>query len=473
MKIRTFALAAAVLGAWGGPTIAQDRLEELRLYGSNTVGAKLAPTLLLAFLEHEYPEAEVGDWVEGKEMIDHKGEMKEVVWRYIDVSSTDQDVPERISVRPYGSGTSFKALARGDADIGMSSRPIKSSEVLRLAELGDMTSPEIEHVIALDGVAVILHPSNPVSSLTMDQVAEIFACEITDWSEVGGNPGPIRVHARDSNSGTWDTFKSVVLKARKKKLCPNAKRYYSNREQSEDVQRDPSAIGQIGLAYVGDAKALNLSECGIAYGPSPFSVKTEEYPIARRLFMYAPEKLKTPFSTAFLDFIQSEEGQAAALAAESVDLSIEDSGSCQAKAHRLAQTRAAAIKAQRSAKVAGYLEATRGAERLSVTFRYRTGSGGKVADNRAIKDVKRVARFVGLPENKDRELLLFGFADSIGAYGANCTLAQARADSIAQMLHEEGVKVALAQGVCEEAPVACDDPSKGNAKNRRVEAWLR
>ena len=472
MKIRTLALVTAALGVWGTPTLAQDRPEELRLYGSNTVGARLAPTLLLAFIEHKYPDAKVSDWVEGKEMIDHKGEMKEVAWRYIELTSTDPEVPKRISVRPYGSGTSFKALSRGDADIGMSSRPIKSSEVLRLAEFGDMTAPEVEHVVALDGVAVILHPRNPVSSLTMDQVAEIFACEITDWSQVGGDPGPIRVYTRDENSGTWDTFKSIVLKARKKKLCPDAKRYYSNQEQSEDVQRDPSAIGQIGLAYIGDAKALNLSECGLAYGPSPFSVKTEEYPIARRLFMYAPEQLKTPFSRAFFEFIQSEQGQAAALAAESVDLSIEDSGSCQAKDHRLAQTRSAAIKAQRPAKVKDYLETTEDAERLSVTFRYRSGAGGQV-DNRAVNDVKRVARFLDQPENQDRELLLFGFADSIGPYGANCTLAQARADSIAKLLETEGVKVALAQGVCEEAPVACDDPSMGNAKNRRVEAWLR
>ncbi len=472
MKMRTLAIIAATISLLGTPTMAQDRPDELRLYGSNTVGAKLAPTLLLAFIDHRYPTAEVGDWVEGTEMIDHKGKMKEVAWRYIEVTSTDPDVPQRISVRPYGSSTSFKALARGDADIGMSSRPIKSSEVLRLAEYGDMTAPGVEHVIALDGVAVILHPNNPVNALTMDQVAEIFACEITDWSEVGGNPGPIRVHARDDNSGTWDTFKSVVLKPRKKKLCADAKRYYSNEEQSEDVRRDSSAIGQVGLAYIGGAKALSLSECGLAYGPSPFSVKTEEYPIARRLFMYAPEALETPFSRAFLEFIQSEEGQAAALAAESVDLSVEDSGSCQAKDHRLAQTRVATMKAQHLARVKAYMEATQGAERLSVTFRYRAGAGGEV-DNRAINDVKRIARFLNLPENQDRELLLFGFADSIGAYETNCRLAQTRANSIAQLLEVEGVKVALAQGVCEEAPVACDDPSKGNTKNRRVEAWLR
>ena len=473
MKLRTLALAAAALALSFTQSPAQQQADELRLYGSNTVGAKLAPSLLIAFLEHKYPDTEIGDWVEQTETIDHKGEPKEVTWRYIDVAASDPEVPRRISVRPYGSGTSFKALLRGDADIGMSSRPIKSSEVLRLAELGDMTAPETENVIALDGVAVILHPSNPIDSLTMDQVAEIFSCEITDWSEVGGTPGPISVHARDENSGTWDTFKSVVLKARKKKLCPNAKRYYSNQEQSEDVQKDPSAIGQIGLAYIGGAKALNLSECGIAYGPSPFSVKTEEYPIARRLFMYAPERLKTPFTAAFLDYIQSEEGQAKVLSADSVGLSIEDSGSCKAKDHRLAQTRAAAIKAQRPATVGDYLKATEGAERLSVTFRYRTGASGQVVDNRALSDIKRLARFVGSTEIQDRDLLLFGFADSIGAYGANCRLAQARADAIAGMLRNAGVEVALAKGVCEEAPVACDDSSKGNAKNRRVEAWLR
>ncbi len=337
-----------------------------------------------------------------------------------------------------------------------------------------MTAPEAEQIIALDGVAVIVHPSNPIDALTMDQVAQIFACEIKDWSEVGGTPGPITMHARDVNSGTWDTFNSVILKARDKKICPDAYRYYNSQELSEEVQRDAGAIGAMGLAYIGGAKALNLTDCGLAYyGPSSFAVKTEEYPIARRLFMYTPEKLQTPFSRAFIDFVQSEDGQAAALSADSVDLSIEDSGSCSGKDLLLSQTRAAVIQAQDTRNVKDFVDATAGAERLSVTFRYRTGAGGQVVDNRAVNDVKRLARFLALPENQGRELMLFGFADSVGAYSANCRLAQARADGIATLLQDNGVQVALAKGVCEEAPVACDDAKEGNAKNRRVEAWLR
>jgi len=470
MKIVKPVLLALALGVSGTLSMAQD---ELRFVGSNTVGEKLAPTLINAFLQQKYPDAQVSEWIDQKEMVDVEGQLKEETWRYIEISSSDPEVPKRISVKPYGSGTSFKALDAGEADIGMSSRPIKSSEVVRLSAQGDMTAPEAEQVIALDGVAVIVHPDNPINALTMDQVAQIFACEIKDWSEVGGTPGPITMHARDANSGTWDTFNSVVLKERDKKLCADAKRYYNSQELSEEVQRDPGAIGAMGLAYIGGAKALDLTDCGLAYGPSSFAVKTEEYPIARRLFMYTPEGRKSPFSKAFIDFVQSEEGQAAALSADSVDLSIEDTASCSGKAVLLAETRSALMGAQDVGKVKDFVKATEGAQRLSVTFRYRTAAGGQVVDNRAVKDVDRLARFLKLPENQGRKLMLFGFADSVGSYTANCRLAQARADGIAKLLKDNGVQVALAKGVCEEAPVACDDPKEGNDKNRRVEAWLR
>jgi len=320
-----------------------------------TVGAKLAPALLLSFLKHRYPVVSVSDWIGQSEEIDHKGESKPVTWRYIDLTGKAPEIPARISVRPYGSGTGFESLSQGKVDIAMSSRPIKASEVLRLAEYGDLTNPESEHVIALDGVAVIVHPDNPIETLTMDQLAAIFACEITDWKAVGGAPDPIRIYARDANSGTYDTFKSAVLKAKGKQLCPAAERYYSNHELSGNVRTNPQAIGFVGLAYIGAAKALSLADCGLAYRPTSYSVKTEEYPISRRLFMYIPKQSKTPFSSAFLTFIQSDRAKPPHSPLAPWTWVSRQAKSCEAKGHHLTQICRAMLTAQYLPTLKNYL----------------------------------------------------------------------------------------------------------------------
>jgi phosphate transport system substrate-binding protein len=117
---------------------------------------------------------------------------------------------------------------------------------------------------------------------------------------------------------------------------------------------------------------------------------------------------------------------------------------------------------------------TQGADRLSLTFRFKTGKAD--LDNLAPDNVKRVVEFMSRPENSGRALLLLGFSDSKGGNSkANCDLSQQRADEVARAVSAQGLIPALVRGYCIEAPVAWDDPDQkeGNHKNRRVEAWLR
>jgi len=115
-----------------------------------------------------------------------------------------------IMIAAHGSSTAFDGLATGGADIGMSSRPAKPEEVDRLKALGDLLGPASEHVVGLDGLAVIVHKSNPISTIGKDQLTAIFAGQVTDWSQLGaaarGKTGPIALLARDNKSGTFDTF---------------------------------------------------------------------------------------------------------------------------------------------------------------------------------------------------------------------------------------------------------------------------
>jgi phosphate transport system substrate-binding protein len=173
-----------------------------------------------------------------------------------------------------------------------------------------MRSAEHEHVVGLDGIVVIVSPRNPVTRLSLEQLQGIFSGAISDWSQIGGAAGTINVYARDSKSGTFDTFKTLVLDPENKKLIDSARRLESSNELSDLVANDPSAIGFIGFAYVRSAKAVSLvNECGMSFVADTFGVKTEEYPLSRRLFLYSGKLAAGSFAAGFLDFAMSPDAQ--------------------------------------------------------------------------------------------------------------------------------------------------------------------
>lgn len=120
-----------------------------------------------------------------------------------------------IDIRAAGPARAFEGLAVGSCDLGMASRAINSKEVAALAAKGhgDLSSPATEHEIGLHGIAVIVHLNNPLAMLDRGQLHDLFTGKITDWGELGGTPGPFVLGARDAKSGTFDTFKNLVLGA--------------------------------------------------------------------------------------------------------------------------------------------------------------------------------------------------------------------------------------------------------------------
>lgn len=436
----------------------------LRFAGSNTVGERLVPALAEAYARAQ--GAARLQWERGQET----NEMG------LRIGQNPGSLPDLIDIRAHGSSTAYPSLADKSADIGMSSRPIKDDEASLSATLGDMRSPDAEHIIALDGLAIIVHPDNPVTTLSKREIAEFFACEKTDWQDVGGVAGPVRIYARDAKSGTYDTFSSLVLKPFGLELCDTARRIESSSELADSVAQDPNAIGFIGLGYTRNAKAVAIEECAWAYSPSIFSVKTEEYPFARRLFLYAPLMNSSPWVRDFVDFALSDGSQETVRGVDFVDLTI-DTTQSDAAAYRLAKIEAAAKTAQQPVAVNALVGETADASRLSATFRFRSGIGDldeeDALDNRALRDLGRLARYLEKPIEDGAKLLLFGFADAAGDYGFNLALSEKRARAIATKLASLGVEASAVEGFGEEAPVACNDTPTGREKNRRVEVWLR
>ncbi len=205
-----------------------------------------------------------------------------------------------ISVRGGGSGNGIAALIEGTCDIADASRPMKVKEILLCQKKG--ISP-VPHIVAMDGIAVIVHTSNPVQGLNIEEIKDIYTGKITNWKELGGKDLKIVVVSRDSSSGTFETFETIVLKG--KKVIPESLAQASNQTVATVISTTKGAIGYVGLGYISNTvKALQVN--GVI--PEQETVVSGKYPISRPLYMYtdgAPQGV----AKDFLEFICSEEGQ--------------------------------------------------------------------------------------------------------------------------------------------------------------------
>jgi phosphate transport system substrate-binding protein len=187
-----------------------------------------------------------------------------------------------ITVSESGSGNGAKSLINGTCDIAIMSRFLKEGEFKAAVEKGVMP---VVHVVALDGLPILVHPSNPVSGLTVAQVRGIYSGAIRNWKEVGGPDRAIVVVSRDTNSGTYETFYGLVMEHEggKEKIGANAEYVGSNGAVRQRIQSTPAAIGYAGLGFVDDTvKALEID--GVA--PSELTVISGAYPVARALYMF-------------------------------------------------------------------------------------------------------------------------------------------------------------------------------------------
>lgn len=234
----------------------------LRIRGSDTLGAKLVPSLAEAFKKQG-----------GKVSFDIAAE---------------------------GSSTAFTNLAAGTAEIGMSSRKIKADERTLCRSKG-IAINEVE--IAWDMITVVVNKNNPIADLKKKQILQIFAGDIKDWSEVGGTPGPISVYTRNTSSGTYKDFMGMAMKGRE--YGANSQKMAGNEQIVSEVASNANGIGYVGYAYAG-AKGIKIVSLDGA-APNPAAVKS--YPLARPTFLYTNGE-PTGNIKAFIDFCRSPAGDA-------------------------------------------------------------------------------------------------------------------------------------------------------------------
>lgn len=412
----------------------------LRMQGSNTIGEHLAPKLAVAYLEAKgiknvrvQPSA-----VENERIV--KGDL------------ISQGKTVQILIAAHGSSTGFTALMENNADIWASSRPVKNNEITEARKIADLSSVNAEHILGIDGLAIIVNPKNKLASLSKEQLARIFAGEVSNWSEVGGDNRPITLYARDEKSGTYDSFKALVL-ASTQKLAPTALRFESSDLLSASVSKDEGGIGFIGMAYVGQSKLLGIADGATqAFKPSKLSVATEDYALSRRLFFYTSDKPKNPYVTEFIRFAEGIAGQQL----------VEDSGFISQNVSALQPKLADDLPQD-------YLGLVKNAERLTVNFRFQPGSAK--LDNKANRDIERLAYFL-TNQGKGKKLYLIGFGDKRKSEDRSKLLSKLRAMAVRRELVRYNIYPEETTGYGEFNPVAGEESSASD-KNSRVEVWIR
>jgi phosphate transport system substrate-binding protein len=258
MKLQHFFVLIAL--AFGISVAQADRLV---IKGSDTLGAKLVPQLAEQFKSQ------------------HPG--------------------TTFDIAAEGSTTGIAAIIDGTAEIGMSSRRAKSSEVGAATSKGRNMKPTI---VAYDGIAVIVNSSNPIKALTKKQVEQIFTGEVTDWSGVGGKGGKISIYTRNTSSGTYSDFKELAMK--KRDYAGSSQKMAGNEQIASEVGKNPNGVGYVGMAYTKASGVKVVPIDGVT--PSVKSVQDHSYSYWRPTFYYTNGE-PSGLAKQFLDFTISSPGQ--------------------------------------------------------------------------------------------------------------------------------------------------------------------
>lgn len=439
---------------------------DVAIAGSDAIGLGMMPLLMTGFAASMDADAELTNTAEGQTLatLIADGGFGDEIGSYLVSATNDNDA--------------FSALLDGYAKVGMSSRRITKEEAreLRAAGAGNMVSPEQERIVAVDSMVIVTHPSNEVGELSIDQLRGIFSGQIRNWKELGGADRDINVIAREQDSASYDFFMDYLFEDEKPNYLPQGITR-DDQEMSNVVYLDQNAIGYVGYAFQRGAKPVTLvNECGIAARPDAFSAKTEEYALNRRMYLYNRSDNLDEQSQAFLDFAISKEADGVIGKSGFIDLGIVR------RAQDLTDSRAKALVAEAQAYDAGFevnvvnemLDEMGEHDRLSTTFRFRTGSS-KI-DERGKLDMQRLIEYLERASDSTK-VTFVGFTDSVGAFEANRNLSVGRANSVLDEVRRaaEGRLDHVdmgAMGFGEVAPSACNVTDRGKSINRRVEVWI-
>ncbi|QDL92042.1 hypothetical protein FDP22_09800 [Paroceanicella profunda] len=388
---------------------------------------------------------------------------------------------ETVASETLPTDAGLQALLDGTADLALTDRALRprETEALRAARpaSGPRGAAEPGRTLALDALVPVTAPGNPVEAISLTDLARAFAGEITDWSALGGRPGRIVPFLLAPQGGSGARVEALLMAPAGRAPGAQVRMFDTAGALAAAVARTPGALAMIGQSHAGGLRQPGLEDaCGRLEPPSPFTVKSGDYPFVVALELASARPGAQARGRALASFLLSPAAAPEVEAAGYVSLSPMRIGLGE-QGVRLANTLLAPDEDGRVGEIRALLTELRDAERLSTTLRMDPATGRP--DTRSREEIARLARLLASGAFAGREVLFAGFTDSIGRADLNRDLSLRDAEDMRALVlgalptgRAGDVHIATF-GYGEISPVACNAHAAGRAVNRRVEVWLR
>ncbi|WP_120633083.1 phosphate ABC transporter substrate-binding/OmpA family protein [Ruegeria sp. EL01] len=443
-----------------------DFVAEVRFSGSSVMAETVLPALIIGFARQEGLTATPArvDQSTFQYELYQNGRQAPLARLFFHLGNTDQG---------------FTDLIENNTDIVMALREIREAEreAAQSAGLGDLKQTRRSRVVALDAMVPVVAKDNVARQISPADLARVLSGEITNWSGLGGPDAPIALHMPDAGSGLAQAVEDQILMPVGGELAASAIRHSRGNDLVRAVADDAFAIGISSQALAEAARALPLTGgCGHALAATRQSIKTEDYPLTSPMFLYLPERRLPRVARQFLSYSQSPDAQMAIRQAGFVDQTPETM-QIGLQGDRLANAIVTGSAEVGLEELQRMIETLRPLSRLSLSFRFETGSSRPDAQSRS--NILHLAQALEAGRFDARKLVFVGFSDGDGAAVANARIALRRAQTVrnavlaaVETAIPDSVEVSV-EGFGEAMPMACDDTEWGRKVNRRVEVWVQ
>ncbi len=388
----------------------------------------------------------------------------------------DEQSPDR-SVVTLLSSEDGSVVAEIDMQPSSAADPVFAPDIMITDQrINAAAGSEREFLLALDSRVLIAGDKNPVRDLSIEEIEGVLSGDLRSWENLGGGNSAVTLHLLEGDKPAL--FYQKVSGSPDGPLAADTVFHPNAQELIASVRADRSALGLLDRVQVQRDGADMMSirkACGLMSEPSNFDLKINNYPLSRPVLAYAAEENLHPVAGDFLQWTKTD-------AAQSV---LEDTGFASARLQRMkiqdmgiALIHAAAVEPDFSGdEFSSMMRELRRADRLSITFRFDNASSN--LDAESVLNIRDLASRLRNSEFDGLELLLVGFADSVGDAGHNTRLAQQRAEAVQEVLANEFAADGLSEfniqalSFGEQMPLDCNDTDEGRASNRRVEVWVR
>ncbi|MDI9240439.1 substrate-binding domain-containing protein [Lysobacter sp. LF1] len=423
---------------------AQMDAERVRISGSQTMAARLVPAVAESWLRDI-----------GYQQIRRVAARASVT----EIHAVRDGQPLIVEIAGTSSARGFQDLVDGNAHIAMMTRRPTAAELDAGWQLGDLASHDQEFVLALDGVAVVVHRDNPIAKLDYAQLRRLFSGQVRDWRDVGGR-GAVHLHTVAGTNSARDVMDERVMQGAS--YAP-ATEHADGEALVRAIAADPSGIGFVTLRqpWGANVRPIAVSDGGRAVSPTRLAVQSEDYPLSRRFTLYGSQMMGA-LSRSFALYAMGQRGQDAVTQAGHAAVTLRPG--------------------YRPTTLVGpndYRELLGTATRVPLSLRFNfsgnndSGVASSVYDSRAVRDLDRLDAFMRLPMNRGKRLLVIGFADlGAGSQVAATMMSNDRADLVAHELMARGLPVLHARGMGAQVPLMRAGGPNARYRNERVEIWV-